>query len=193
MRSLLRVAAVLPATISVVVETSLSARQTSEEPCAQLSQAASSSSQLPADLTLQCLRSVPLAKKENAAQLAGLKTFAQFQSDLEYLRDRSQGFHPGVDILQSLDDLADDLENDEYDNEYDFQLDVYNLFDSAYDGHLVYMPDIIGVFAFARPGTEDGRFNATTGQLEDDFPLFSVGGHGSDRAETLASMLGIGC
>lgn len=175
---LLRAAVLLPAAlITGLAAAALSPRQTSEEePCAQLASLYNGTHRLyPPELTLQCLRSVPLAKEDNAAQLAGLKQFVQFQSDLEYLRERPGGIFPSVDLLQSLDDLADRLENDEYSNEYDFQLDIYRLFQSAHDGHLSYLPDIVGVFAFMRPDdSESPDFSITTGELNNTFALVSV-------------------
>ncbi|GAB7358219.1 hypothetical protein MBLNU230_g0371t1 [Neophaeotheca triangularis] len=175
---LLRAAVLLPAALITGLATAaLSPRQTSEEePCAQLASLYNGTHRLyPPELTLQCLRSVPLAKEDNAAQLAGLKQFVQFQSDLEYLRERPGGIFPSVDLLQSLDDLADRLENDEYSNEYDFQLDIYRLFQSAHDGHLSYLPDIVGVFAFMRPDdSESPDFSITTGDLNNTTALVSV-------------------
>ncbi|KAG9696194.1 hypothetical protein KCU95_g4457, partial [Aureobasidium melanogenum] len=125
---------------------------TTRAPCSQLSALSTNNATFfPADLALSCLRSVPLAKQDDILQLKGLRTFLEFQSDLEYLADPTIGrIYPGVDLLAGLDKLTSMLQDDTYDNEYDFQLDIFKLFSSAYDGHLSYTPDIVDVFAFAR-------------------------------------------
>jgi hypothetical protein len=123
-----------------------------QAPCSRLSAVATNNVTIfPADLAYSCLRSVPLAKEGDLVQLNGLRAFLEFQSDLEYLQDPTIGrIYPGVDILAGLDKLTSLLEDDFYDNEYDFQLDIFKLFSSAYDGHLSYTPDIVDVFAFGR-------------------------------------------
>ncbi|KAG9954775.1 hypothetical protein KCU85_g16, partial [Aureobasidium melanogenum] len=126
--------------------------ESGSSPCSQLSALSTNNATFfPADLALSCLRSVPLAKQDDILQLKGLRTFLEFQSDLEYLADPTIGrIYPGVDLLAGLDKLTSMLQDDIYDNEYDFQLDIFKLFSSAYDGHLSYTPDIVDVFAFAR-------------------------------------------
>jgi len=57
---------------------------------------------------------------------------------------------PAVDILGSLEQIGTDLDNGKYTNEYDFQLDIYNVINSAYDGHFSYWPDITQVMGFGR-------------------------------------------
>ena len=126
-------------------------------PCSQLSALATNNATIfPADLAYSCLRSVPLAKEGDLVQLSGLRAFLEFQSDLAYLEDPAIGrIYPGVDLLAGLDKLTSLLNDDFYDNEYDFQLDIFKLFSSAYDGHLLYIPDIVDVFAFGRLLSED--------------------------------------
>lgn len=128
-----------------------------QAPCSQLSALATNNATIfPADLAHSCLRSVPLAKEGDLTQLSGLRAFLEFQSDLEYLQDPTIGrIYPGVDLLAGLDKLTSLLEDDFYDNEYDFQMDIFKLFSSAYDGHLLYIPDIVDVFAFGRLLSED--------------------------------------
>lgn len=123
-----------------------------QPPCSQLSALATNNATIfPADLAYSCLRSVPLAKEGDLVQLSGLRAFLEFQSDLAYLEDPTIGrIYPGVDLLAGLDKLTSLLEDDFYDNEYDFQLDIFKLLSSAYDGHLLYIPDIVDVFAFGR-------------------------------------------
>ncbi|KAI7568718.1 glycoside hydrolase family 125 protein [Hortaea werneckii] len=128
------------------------------------------------DLTLSCLRSVPLFKDEDALQLAGLKVFLEFQSDLDYYGEQMPPgwIYPAVNLTGSLEELTQKLEDDFYDNEYDFQLDLYKVVSSAYDGHLVYLPDIVGVFQYLRVKDGVDRSSTRSIQSEDLFSLMSV-------------------
>lgn len=158
---------------------SLNPRQSgqSPEPCAELSDLAQDDAKfLPADLALSCLRSVPLVKDEDALQLAGLKVFLEFQSDLGYYGEQmpSGWIYPAVNLTSSLEELTQKLEDDYYDNEYDFQLDLYKLFSSAYDGHLVYVPDIVGVFQFLRVKSIADSSSNDSIQAGNLFSLMSV-------------------
>ena len=162
-------ASLLSLVMGIVAASPFSQKGSNPEPCAQISQlAVGNTSFFPADLALSCLQSVPPARKDNLVQLAGLKAFVEFQSDLSYLRDPPVGriYHP-VDILAGLDELTSQLEGDAYNNEYDFQMDVFKVFSSAYDGHFLYVPDIVGVFSFSRLQSEE------SGHLE-YFSLISV-------------------
>ncbi|KAI6801156.1 beta-galactosidase [Hortaea werneckii] len=148
-----------------------------QEPCAELSDLAQDNDTfLPADLALSCLRSVPLFKDEDALQLAGLKVFLEFQSDLDYYGEQMPPgwIYPAVNLTSTLEELTQKLEDDFYENEYDFQLDLYKLVSSAYDGHLVYVPDIVGVFQFLRVKSVAGRSSNRSIQSEDLFSLMSV-------------------
>ena len=133
-----------------------------ESPCAQLSNATLDLSSgaaikdtavkyVPAQLALSCLRTVPLQNKTNIRQLKSLRTFLQFQSDVSYLNSsRPARLYPEVDLIAGLETLQQRLKDSYYTNEYDFQADISRLLASAYDGHLVYIPDIVGSFGFAR-------------------------------------------
>ncbi|TIA28738.1 hypothetical protein D6C83_07401 [Aureobasidium pullulans] len=154
------------------------------EPCALLSALATDKDTMffPADTTLACLRSVPLAKAGNLLQLSGLRVFLEFQSDLEYLKDPVVGrIYPGVDLLAGVDKLTSLLEDDSYDNEFDFQMDVFKLFSSAYDGHLAYVPDILDVFVFSRVQSEELR-----DEVADYFSLISVTTDNNDLPDVYA-------
>lgn len=112
---------------------------------------------------LDCLRSVPIHIDDGRTQLAGLRVLLEYQSDLAYLRtSQAARLYPDVDLLAGLDDIEQRLDIDFYLSEYDFQLDISRLFASAYDGHLVYVPDIVDVFHF---------FRREAGQV---FPLVSI-------------------
>jgi hypothetical protein len=78
-----------------------------------------------------------------------------YQSDLSYLIKPTGGYlYPAVDIVGGLDAIQSNLQGGTYTTEYDFQLDIYKLIASAYDGHFAYTPDILGVFFFLRLFTE---------------------------------------
>lgn len=140
------------------------------EPCAELSRNRTSAVYVNAELALACLRSVPLQPPERLRmQLAGLRTFVQFQSDLEYLNssDFPARLYPSVDILGGLHSLERRLNGSYYDNEYDFQLDISRLIASAYDSHFQYFADIANVFHFQRGAPEP-------------YPLVSVSSDGRE-------------
>lgn len=162
----------------------LAARQDSDEPCGRLSNlAVDNNTLLPADLTLSCLRSVPLARDADALQLVGLRAFVQFQSDVEYLQDPPEGWiYPAVDLMRGLDTLESGLQSGTYDNEYDFQLDIFKLLSSAYDGHLSYVPDIVGVFIFDRLQSREMRDDGS----RDWYSIFSVSSDGNNLPEVYA-------
>lgn len=125
----------------------LNGRQ-NQEPCAELN-----NGPISAERALACLRSVPLQPTDKLSmQLSGLRTFVQFQSDLDYLssEDFPARLYPSVDILNGLNTLESRLNDGFYGNEYDFQLDISRLFASGYDGHLAYVADIVEVFEFRR-------------------------------------------
>lgn len=105
MRSLIAVTVLLGAAVASPYEVSdyiRAAKTTLNNPSAGTSNPCGSVSNLvanatdvslvkiPADLALQCLRSVPLAKS-HAEQLLGLSTFVQFQTTLAYLKDPPPG------------------------------------------------------------------------------------------------------
>ncbi|WPG99302.1 Hypothetical protein R9X50_00211500 [Acrodontium crateriforme] len=126
-----------------------------DEPCGQIATYQSQqdgNTTVPMDIAFSCLNSVPLDKTGGATQLKGLKTFLQFQSTLAYLDDPPEGFlYPRTDLLSGLDQISDLLNDDHYKNEYTFQLDIFRLLNSAFDGHLVFIADILRVFAWVRP------------------------------------------
>ncbi|KAF2213186.1 hypothetical protein CERZMDRAFT_17713, partial [Cercospora zeae-maydis SCOH1-5] len=118
-------------------------------PCAQLSDALQDST-VSAQIALSCLRTVPLQNEANVDQLEGLRIFLESESDLLYLNaSQPARLYPDVDLLTGLDTLQQRLGEDYYSNEFDFQADIARLFASAYNGHLVYVPDIVGVFSLA--------------------------------------------
>ncbi|KAF2724234.1 hypothetical protein K431DRAFT_218178 [Polychaeton citri CBS 116435] len=115
------------------------------EPCARVSQAqAQGINKFDVSLATKCLRSVPLDVEGNLLELQGVRTLVQFQSTLAFLEDPPEGYlYPGVDIIAGLDALEKRLHDEAYNNEYDFQLDLYSLIASAYDGHFAFRADIV--------------------------------------------------
>lgn len=160
----------------VVLVTFTSLISAQEALCAQVSERIGRSSSVPASLALQCLRSVPLQTESALTQLTGLRLLLGFQSDLAYLNSSQPArLYPDVDILGGLDTLQARLQQDFYPNEYDFQADLARLIASAYDGHLSYIPDIVGTFAFLRIARSGDRF-----------PLISVSSDGVELPEVYA-------
>lgn len=53
------------------------------------------------------------------------------------------------DPMEQIRSLPEERQNS-YVTEYDFQLDVYRIVSAAYDDHLFYVPDIVGLFQFNR-------------------------------------------
>jgi len=62
--------------------------------------------------------------------------------------------YPGVDLLQSLRDIASAVAAGKYTGEYDFQTDLQALFVAARDGHLSYRADLTGIAAFKVPNAQ---------------------------------------
>ncbi|PPJ55114.1 hypothetical protein CBER1_01536 [Cercospora berteroae] len=137
--------------LTPVTSTTISGKNTKrqESPCAQLSTTLQDRT-VPAQIALSCLRTVPLQNEANVDQLDGLRMFLESESDLLYLNSSQPArLYPDVDLLAGLDTLQQRLGEDYYSNEFDFQADIARLFASAYNGHLVYVPDIVGVFSLA--------------------------------------------
>lgn len=63
-------------------------------PCAQVSSAwkASVDGAVDAELAYECLKSVPVDKDGDEAQIYGLSTFINFQSTLAYLKNPTPGY-----------------------------------------------------------------------------------------------------
>lgn len=63
-------------------------------PCAQVSAALKASTEgiIDAELAYECLKSVPVDKDGDEAQVYGLSTFVNFQSTLAYLKNPPPGY-----------------------------------------------------------------------------------------------------
>lgn len=112
---------------------------------------------IPAESAHACLMSLPLYKREASILVESLKEYLQFHTTIKYLTKRPSGlFAPRqtTDILAGLDVILKTLKVPEaYQNrEYDFQVAVYEVINQARDGHLTYIPDVLGkLFQFERP------------------------------------------
>ncbi|CAI6339074.1 unnamed protein product [Periconia digitata] len=128
------------------------------EPCAVVSSAvkaipSGSRKIIPAELGIQCLRSVPLDKQGNVQLLEDLKIYIQWQSNLAYLKNPPAEYTESpVDLMAEIESMKRQLSDNGYNNEYEFQLDLNRLFNRAYDNHLTWQPDILAsVMQFQRP------------------------------------------
>jgi hypothetical protein len=65
-------------------------------------------------------------------------------TDLAWLKDPpATYFYPPHDVLGYLAKVKSNLQSGAYPNEEAFELDLYNVFAKAHDGHLVFYPDVL--------------------------------------------------
>lgn len=139
------------------LSTSTSSLVLPSNPCAKISQFFANSSLvvpiIPAQWAYDCLNDVPLDLPSAGPWLESLRPYIRWQSTTAYLKNPPQGYQePALDIWGELDNLAASVQNGRFSNEYEFELAIYNLFQSAHDGHFRYTPSMVGgVFAFGRP------------------------------------------
>jgi hypothetical protein len=111
---------------------------------------------VPAQLAWDCLQSIPLNATGALDLVQSLKPYVQFQSTLAWLKDppseyAEKLFGP-VDLLGGLDSIAEKVKGEEYSGEYEFGFELYKLFQSAHDGHLYVVPDVVSsLFQWYRP------------------------------------------
>jgi hypothetical protein len=135
---------------------------TGQEPCAVISSAisklpAGARPIVPAELGVQCLQSVPLDMDGDMRLIDDMKLFVKWQSNIAYLKNPPEGYsEKPVDIMGELDNMKSQLSSGGFKSEYDFQMKMMSLFDSAYDNHFAWQPDILAsAIQFQRPpGTE---------------------------------------
>ncbi|MCJ1385896.1 hypothetical protein MMC17_009020 [Xylographa soralifera] len=100
--------------------------------------------QVPIQLASECLNSVPIIQQDALLLLDGLVPYLQFQSTLAFLKNPPQGYLlPGIDIIGGVQAIRSNVTNKVYPGEYAFQLDLWNLINSAHDGHLVWVGDVL--------------------------------------------------
>lgn len=128
---------------------------------------------VPAQAAENCLKSVPIDKKEDLALIDELKLYINWQSNLAYLRDPPEGYtEPRVDIDEELDRIRNDLSDGKYNDEYTLLYDISTSISKCYDFHFGFRPDIRNVFRFRR-----GNVGKT---LKDEFALVSVSSDGKE-------------
>jgi hypothetical protein len=95
---------------------------------------------------------VPLHGAEAAALVESILPFLEWQTTIEYLKDPPDGYlEPATDILGLLGEIAKKIAFEEYRSEYEFQVELYEAFNTAHDGHLRFIGDALGkAFGFAR-------------------------------------------
>ena len=102
---------------------------------------------------MRCLQWVPLDKEGNAEVADGIKLFVKWQSNVAYPKKPPPGCtEQAVDIMAKLDSMPSALSPGGFKTEYDFQMQMMNLFNSAYDNHFAWQPDILAsAMQFQRP------------------------------------------
>jgi len=81
--------------------------------------------------------------------IKSLKAFVQWQSTLAWLKDPPSSYMlPATDIEGRLDALGEKAAAGGFQSEYDFQLDLFQVFTSAHDGHFGYRGDVFKAFSF---------------------------------------------
>ncbi|KAH5629014.1 hypothetical protein HBI23_226470 [Parastagonospora nodorum] len=152
-------------TVAATAQSSTSAATSatsSREPCAVISSAmaampAGARTVIPAELGVQCLRSVPLDKEGDMRLIDDLKLYVKWQSNIAYLKDPPADYtEKPIDIMGELDRMKNELASNGFSSEYEFQLQLMSLVDRSYDNHFAYQPDILAsAIQFQRPpGTE---------------------------------------
>ena len=105
---------------------------------------------IPSDV-YACGQDVPINETLAISQISWIKEFIQFQSTLAYLKNPPTGYLlPPVDLVGGLDAIAKNTAAGHYENEYDFEIDMWSLINSAADGHLSFIPYLMGAFQYSR-------------------------------------------
>ena len=128
-----------------------------------------------AELAYSCMRSVPLVSDPAISLLNSLRTYLEFQSSKEYLRNPPEGYLlPAVDIDTEYDAIQQKVEAGGYDNEYDLQIDIVALLMAAHDGHFSWSGDLYSAFSFVRRAGGGGLYAVSSDGVE--LPLiYTVG------------------
>lgn len=73
--------------------------------------------------------------------------------DTSYLKNPPKGYQEAaIDLWARFDGILDSIKVGNYSNEYEFQVDLYNTFNAAHDGHFRFAPDLLSkAVAFRRP------------------------------------------
>ncbi|KAL0936191.1 peptidase s41 family protein [Colletotrichum truncatum] len=107
------------------------------------------SPQVPAQLAFDCLQSVPNKPQPAQDLIKSLKAYVQWQSTLSWLKNPPGSYMlPPTDIEGGLTQIGEKATAGGYKSEYDFQLEIFQLFASAHDGHFAFRGDVFKGFSF---------------------------------------------
>ena len=110
--------------------------------------------QFTAQQAYDCLIIVPFNPAIAREFLAYYRDTLDFQSTLSYLQDPPPGYQqPGVDVLQSLDQIRDNIDTGVYTNEYAFEADLQRVVARTHDGHVSLSAGLMYTFTFGSPVT----------------------------------------
>lgn len=128
-------------------------------PCASVSSAyfnqVNPSPTVPAKMAMDCIKSVPLNVTSAKALLSEIRPYINWQSTLSFLKNPPAEYvakiQRAVDILGGLDAIEANVTAGAYRGEYEFGMALYQLIQSAHDGHFTFVPDSVGsIFNFGR-------------------------------------------
>ncbi|KAF2856628.1 hypothetical protein T440DRAFT_549982 [Plenodomus tracheiphilus IPT5] len=129
-------------------------------PCAQVSAAAATQTAavptVPAQLAYECIQSVPFNQSAALALVDSMVPYIRWHSTTAWLKDPPAEYvekvQDPVDVWGGLDNIREKVSAGDYKNEFEFGFELYLLLQSTHDGHLVFVPDVVGtVFNYARP------------------------------------------
>jgi len=111
---------------------------------------------VPAKLAYDCLQSIPINTTVAADFVNSLRPYLAFQSTVGYLKKPTDDYEATmfdpVDLYGGLDAIEKKLKRNWYESEYEFGMEVYELFQSAHDGHLWITPNVVSdLFTWNRP------------------------------------------
>ncbi|KAF6826982.1 peptidase S41 family protein [Colletotrichum plurivorum] len=102
-----------------------------------------------AQLAFDCLQSVPNKPGPAKDLIKSLKAYVQWQSTLSWLKNPPASYMlPPTDIEGGLDKIGERAVAGQYKSEYEFQLEIFQLFASAHDGHFAFRGDVFKGFSF---------------------------------------------
>ncbi|KAF4506431.1 hypothetical protein G6O67_006520 [Ophiocordyceps sinensis] len=102
---------------------------------------------IPGQAAHDCLKLIPFEGFRANQFIGQLRKYVEFQSTLEVLRNPPASYASDpVDILGRLQEIG----GKQYENLYDFDVDLWELFNSAHDSHLGIFPCTLDIFRFER-------------------------------------------
>ncbi|PLB46888.1 hypothetical protein P170DRAFT_363387 [Aspergillus steynii IBT 23096] len=144
-------AVALPSVSRTISSTPSSTPSGATEPCAVVGRLLESSDTgfIPAESAYKCLKSVPVAIKDDEELIDELKLLWGWHSETGWLKNPPSTWELGpLDLIGELDKIKNSLGS--YDSEYDVQMAIYRLTVRTGNYHFNYWPDILQVFGFQR-------------------------------------------